>query len=52
MRPTNMENGKVVINLPLHVKKKLYEEASHRGLILTNLILQILWEWCQTEVKE
>ena len=51
MKPTNMENGKVVVNLPLEVKRKLYEKAEERGLILTNLILQILWEWTQKEAS-
>lgn len=49
MKPTNMKNGKVVLNLPLEVKQRLYEKATERGLLLTNIILQILWEWCQQE---
>ena len=45
MRPTNLENPRTIVNIPLELKRNLYEDAKREGLPLNGFILQILWSW-------
>lgn len=49
MRPTNLENPRIVVNIPLELKRKLYESAIKEGLPLNGFILQILWRWIREQ---
>lgn len=49
MRPTNLENPRTIVKIPLELKRKLYESAIKEGLPLNGFILQILWRWIREQ---
>lgn len=45
MRPTNLNQQRLVINIPLPLKRELFEESQKEGTSLSGYVLQILWRW-------
>lgn len=45
MRPTNLNQERIVLNVPLPLKRELYEESRKEGMTLSGYVLQILWRW-------
>lgn len=45
MRPVNLNNNRIMLIIPLQLKRRLYEEAKKEGFSLSSYIIQILWRW-------
>ena len=42
MKPTNLTNGKVVVTIPVEVKKELHHRAIDAGMTLNSYLAKIL----------
>ncbi len=49
MRPVNLENGMIMLKMPVELKRKISEEAEKKGMTMTPFVLQILWNWFEKE---
>lgn len=41
-----------LINIPEELREKLLKDARRRGLTLTGMIRNILWEWAEAQDNE
>lgn len=41
----------VLIRMPEELKERLQEVATAKGMTLTGLVLNVLWDWMQKEAR-
>lgn len=51
MKPTNLENGRIVITIPIDIKKQLFHRAIDESLSLSKYIAKKLTELADGEQK-